>query len=162
MNGRWQCLCLQHKLWLTEKEWPTEQIYAAFVSFMQLLCRGTFCNQGQKEKKHLTKTPTVEDKRMELWWICGWYLWLFTVHQNNFTAFLIKALHALTHVSTHTEGKTRILDVELQNQILLCAEEKSRVISAVCAAQALGDRCLASINIPISAQELQPTFSLST
>lgn len=100
---------------------------------------------------------------MALWWICGWYLWLRIVRQYNFTASLIKALHALTRVSiSSTKGKTRILDVELQNKILLCVEEKSRVISAVCAAQALGDRCLASINIPISAPALQTTFSLST
>lgn len=100
---------------------------------------------------------------MALWWICGWYLWLRTVRQHNFTASLIKALHALTRVSiSNTKGKTRILDVELQNKILLCVEEKSRVISAVCAAQALGDRCLASINIPISVPALQTTFSLST
>lgn len=80
----------------------------------------------------------------------------------HFTESLIKALHALTRVSIfNTEGETRILDVELQNQILLCAEE-SRVISAACAAPALGDRCLASINIPIPAPALQPTSSLST
>lgn len=74
----------------------------------------------------------------------------------HFTESLIKALHALTLVSiSNTEGKTRILDAELQNQILLCAEE-TRVISAACAAQALGDRCLASINIPISARRFNP------
>lgn len=40
---------------------------------------------------------------------------------------------------------------------------KSRVISAVCAAQALADRCLASINILISAPPQQwTTFILST
>lgn len=80
----------------------------------------------------------------------------------HFTEALIKALHALTRVSIfNTEGETRILDVELQNQILLCAEE-TRVLSSACAAAALGDRCLASINILISAPALQPTFSLST
>lgn len=106
---------------------------------------------------------SFENGRMELWWICGWYLWPFPVCQYNFTASLMKALHALTRVSiSNTEGKTRILDVELQNKILLCEEEKSRVISAVCAAQALGDRCLAGINIPISEPALQPTFSLSS
>lgn len=80
----------------------------------------------------------------------------------RFTESLIKALNALTRVSIfNTEGKIRILDVELQNQILLCVEETG-VISAACAAPALGDRCLASINIRISAPALQPTFSLST
>lgn len=34
-----------------------------------------------------------------------------------------------------SKDKTRILDVELHNKILLCAEEKSRVISALYATQ---------------------------
>lgn len=71
-------------------------------------------------------------------------------------------MHLDVSVFPTTEGKSRILDVELHNKILFCGEEKSRVISAVRAAQALGDRCLASIKIPISAPALQPTFSLST
>lgn len=125
---------------------------------------GILCNQGQKIiKRNHYKILSIKSWRMALWRICGWYLWLLTVCQYNFTASLIKALHALTRVSiSNTEGKTRILDVELQNKILLCAEEKSRVVSAVCAAQALGNRCLASINILISAPTLQTTFSLST
>lgn len=125
---------------------------------------GILCNQGQKIiKRNHEKIPSMKNRRMALWRICGWYLWLLTVCQYNFTASLIKALHALTRVSiSNTEGKTRILDVELQNKILLCAEEKSRVVSAVCAAQALGNRCLASINILMSAPALQTTFSLST
>ena len=67
------------------------------------------------------------------------YLHVFTAHQYKFMEMLIQALHVLTHVSVTTENETRILDVELQNKILLCAGEKSRVTSALYAAQALGD-----------------------
>lgn len=55
-----------------------------------------------------------------------------------------------------TKDKTRIPDVELHNEILLCTEEKSRVTSALYAAQALGDsQRFLSINIPISAPVLK-------
>lgn len=56
-----------------------------------------------------------------------------------------------------TKDRTRIPDVELHKEILSCAEEKSRVISALYAAQALGDsHCFLSINILISAPVLKP------
>lgn len=74
----------------------------------------------------------------------------------HFTESLIKALHALTRVSIfNTEGETRILDVELQNQILLRAEE-TRVISAASAAPALGDRCLAALTFRFLHRRFNP------
>lgn len=101
----------------------------------------SFVHSVIKDKnKHLKKTLPSENKKN------GDTVVLGTISVAlHFTESLIKALHALTHVSIfNTEGETRILDVELQNQILLCAEE-TRVICAACAAPALGDRCLAAL-----------------